>query len=131
MSSKPKIDLIMKIKALTLAFTFLIGTIAFAGNEGETDKKSNNAESTNMTMVKGQVLDLTSGESIAGAEVSIENSQKKTYTDFDGNFKFENLSPGNYNIVISYISYDKSLLEDVKIKQGKTEQISVKLVNSK
>jgi len=121
----------MKIKALTLAFTFLIGTIAFAGNEGETDKKSNNAESTNMTMVKGQVLDLTSGESIAGAEVSIENSQKKTYTDFDGNFKFENLSPGNYNIVISYISYDKSLLEDVKIKQGKTEQISVKLVNSK
>jgi hypothetical protein len=29
----------------------------------------------------------------------------KTYTDFDGNFTFNNVKPGEYKVVANYISY--------------------------
>jgi hypothetical protein len=47
----------------------------------------------------------------------------KAYTDFDGNFEIENIKPGNYNIIASYISYDKSLVEnfDANCKDNKVD----------
>lgn len=124
----------MKLRIVSLAFTLLFAIATFAGNENESDKNADSKkadESTVITKIEGQVMDHTSGESIAGAEVRIENSSKKTYTDFDGNFKFEALEPGTYNLIISYISYDKSLLEDIELNSGEVQEIHVKLINTK
>jgi len=123
----------MKTKLVILAIAFLLGINGFAGNENDSDKSANGRTpaKNNISVVQGQVMDFTSGESIAGAEVEIKQSDKKTYTDFDGHFSFQNIEPGNYDIVVSYISYDNSLLENVKIEQGHTEKISIKLVNAK
>lgn len=122
----------MKIRALTLAVAFLIGIAAFAGNENDSEESSaKKASKKTTTLVQGQVMDLTSGESIAGAEVKIKGSTKRTYTDFDGNFSFQNMEPGNYDIIVSYISYNKSLLEDIEVTSGQSENLRVKLVNTK
>ena len=117
----------MKIRAFTLAVALLVGITAFSGNDDDSDKSSKNSETT---MVQGAVTDRSTGESLAGAEIQITDSRQKTYTDFDGNFSFEHLQPGTYDIIVSYISYDKSLIEDIELKPGKTKNIRVKLLNA-
>jgi protocatechuate 3,4-dioxygenase beta subunit len=56
-------------------------------------------------VISGVVVDKNTGEPLAGVEVKILGSSEKVYTDFDGNFKFTNLSQGVYKIKIDYISY--------------------------
>jgi hypothetical protein len=53
----------------------------------------------------GSISDAKSGESLVGVEVKIEGTDLKTYTDFDGNFTFNNVKPGEYKVVANYISY--------------------------
>ncbi|MCF8230632.1 MAG: carboxypeptidase-like regulatory domain-containing protein [Bacteroidales bacterium] len=122
----------MKKRAFTLAVAFLIGIAAFSGNDDDSDKSSKNKNTKNSetTMVEGAVTDRSTGESLAGAEIQIRDSRQKTYTDFDGNFSFEHLQPGTYDIIVSYISYDKRLIEDIELKPGKTKNIRVKLLNA-
>ena len=68
---------------------------------------------------------MITGEALTGVEISIDGLDKKVYSDFDGNFTISNLAPGEYDIVASYISYKKSLVEDFKADVSK--QIQIKL----
>ncbi|MCF8308518.1 MAG: carboxypeptidase-like regulatory domain-containing protein [Bacteroidales bacterium] len=122
----------MKIRAFTLAVALLVGIAAFSGNDDDSDKSSKNKNTKNRetTMVQGAVTDRSTGENLAGAEIQIRDSRQKTYTDFDGNFSFDHLQPGTYDIIVSYISYDKKLIEDIELKPGKTKNIRVKLLNA-
>jgi len=117
----------MKNIILSIVFVALLG-ISYADNEGIT---SNASESTPVEMVSlsGTVIDFQSGEALTGVEVLIEGADIKVYTDFDGNFEFDNVKPGNYNIIASYISYEKSLVENFEAnKQNK--EIDIKLQES-
>jgi len=62
---------------------------------------------------------------LVGVEVKIEGTDMKTYTDFDGNFSFNNLKPGEYKVVTSYISYQKKT--DVVNISSKENNLKVKL----
>jgi len=75
--------------------------------------------------LSGRVLDLTSGETLTGVEVELEGTGLKTYTDLDGNFLFENIRPGTYNIVASFISYEKSLIENFDTNEKQTIDIGM------
>ncbi len=118
----------MKKHILTLAFIALIG-FAFADKDGT---KSNQSESSLAQTISfsGKVVDFNSGEVLTGVEVKLEGTDIKTYTDFDGKFKFKDVKPGQYNIIASYISYDKSLIENFKAKKG-SNKIDIKLQSSK
>ncbi|MBK7213610.1 MAG: carboxypeptidase-like regulatory domain-containing protein [Bacteroidales bacterium] len=85
----------------------------------------------NKSVVSGRVNDLSTGESLAGVEVTIQGTDFKTYTDLDGNFTFSNLPTGTYNIILSLISYNKSLIDGVKVANEKTNPIEVKLISSR
>ncbi len=61
--------------------------------------------------VSGTVSDSQTGETLVGVQVELEGTTQKTYTDFDGNFAFENVAPGEYNISASYISYEQKKIE--------------------
>lgn len=52
----------------------------------------------------GNVTDKV-GEPIIGASVYLEGTEKGAQTDFDGNYRIENVTPGSYNLVVSYIGY--------------------------
>lgn len=54
--------------------------------------------------VKGVITDQSSGESIIGATVQIENNTNATVTDVDGNYSLK-LRPGSYTMVISYVGF--------------------------
>ncbi len=57
--------------------------------------------------ITGTVTDARTGETLVGCNVVIQGTTTGTITDLNGRFKLENRTPGDYNLVISYISYDR------------------------
>lgn len=113
----------MKKTLLTLSF-FAAVVFASAGNMGNSENKNKASETASANAavsISGKVIDFVSGEALAGVEVTIEGSTKKVHTDFDGKFKIENMKPGSYNLIASFISYNKSFIE--KLDVAKTNQV--------
>lgn len=97
-----------------LALTFTLST--FAKSDKATPEITTAAEPTVAIELKGLVIDKSSNEALVGVEVSIEGTNEKTYTDFDGHFNFKNLHPGKYKLVTSYISYNMVVTEVTDLK---------------
>jgi hypothetical protein len=113
----------MKNTFLTLLFAVIV-SFTFADNDKNTSEASK--ASASMIEITGSVVDLTSGEALVGVEIKIEGTDQKVYSDFDGNFKFEDIKPGKYNLVASYISYKGSLIENFSADQDNHE-VKIKL----
>ena len=80
--------------------------------------------------IKGTVIDAKSGESLIGATIMIEGTTWGAVTDFDGNFIIKKLPPGMYNLRCSYISYETSVQENLRVKAGQTVELHFKLGES-
>lgn len=65
--------------------------------------------------IEGIITDKKTGETVIGASVFIESLNKGTATDLNGNFSINGLSPGNYRLKASYLSYKTVELADVKV----------------
>lgn len=72
------------------------------------------------SVLSGKVTDISTGETLSGAEISIEGTNTKVYTDLDGNFTIPQLKPGKYTLICSLISYNKSLIEKFEVNAEKT-----------
>jgi hypothetical protein len=111
--------------SLIIAFT---ATASFA----KSDENTANTENTSMHMATSQlsgiVTDKISNEALVGVEIEIEGANQKVYTDFDGKFSFSNLKPGEYNLVVSYISYEKNIVEHIDV--SKENQVAILLESS-
>lgn len=111
----------MKILIACLLSVLLAGTLDAKEKEAGTNNSSN-------VLLTGTVYDFSSDELLAGVEVTIEGTDLKTYTDFDGRFTFKNIKPGEYKLVAKYISYNKSI-EKIKVENTERE-VKIKLTNS-
>ena len=69
--------------------------------------------------VKGTILDNKSKENIPFATVRLQNESTKrgASSDFDGNFNFEKVPYGTYQLIVSYIGYENTTIEKVKISK--------------
>jgi len=56
--------------------------------------------------IRGTVTDGETNESLIGTTVLIKGTTQGTITDFDGNFIIRDIGTGNYDLVISFISYE-------------------------
>jgi len=97
----------MKI-LLSILFVF---TIIFSAAADEKDHPADNSAKAITVTVSGNVSDANTGETLVGVQVQLEGTDKKVYTDFDGNFSFEDVTPGEYNISADYISYEHKKVE--------------------
>jgi hypothetical protein len=80
-------------------FTFLIicfTNIAIAGN-GNTSNEKNATK-----LISGKIIDKTSGEEIAGAEILIGG--QKIYSDLNGNFSIS-IPMAKQTAIVKFISY--------------------------
>ncbi len=77
--------------------------------------------------ILGKINDAKTGEELIGVTVTIEGTNLGTTSDYEGNFKLQNIKPGTYNVVFSYVSYAKKTLQGIVIAAGKTETINVGL----
>ncbi len=118
------------MKKITLFITglFLAGTMmtAIASN----DKKSSNSAVNTTTSLKGKVIDGNSGEGLPGVCIKVKGTSRTAYTDFDGNFNFNGLKPGNYELTTSLISYEKEKMKvDLNASTANELQLLMKTIN--
>lgn len=79
--------------------------------------------------ITGRVTD-EKGEGLIGASVLLEGTTTGVKTDLDGRFALRNLEDGQYNIVISYLSYEKKVITGVEVKGGQCEPLTVTLLRA-
>lgn len=121
---KNKIDM----KKILFGIMALLVTIAVSAKENET-KTASATDNAASLVLTGTISDANSGESLVGVEVKIEGTDLKTYTDFDGNFTFSNVKPGEYKVIANYISY-KPVSKTLEAN-AKNNEVELKLQPSK
>lgn len=94
--------------------------------EGDREVEKAEFATIETTSLSGVVLDNETGEALAGVAIRFEGSKEKVYTDFDGNFKIENVVPGKYNVLSSYISYTDNKMKEVNVS-GKNNVVRLVL----
>ena len=63
--------------------------------------------SQNTSTISGQLIDAEfNNEPLAFASVTIKGTVKETTSNIDGSFSFDNLKPGNYTLVYSFVGYE-------------------------
>lgn len=63
--------------------------------------------------IGGKVCDVVTGEALVGVSLKLKGSDKKTYTDLNGNFRIEGVAPGTYDIDVDYVSYKNITLKQL------------------
>ncbi|MBN1115979.1 MAG: carboxypeptidase-like regulatory domain-containing protein [Bacteroidales bacterium] len=77
--------------------------------------------------IAGKIYDAKTNETLIGATVVINETTKGTITDFDGNFSLENVNPGTYNLLISYVSYKTLEVKSIAVTSGQATNLNIKM----
>lgn len=77
-------------------------------------------------VLRGNVSDEKTGETIVGASVILDGTTTGAMTDFDGNFVIPNIQPGTYTLKCSFISYEPQS-ENVVLTANDEQTINFKL----
>ncbi len=90
----------------TIVLLLMLFTLPLVADGDEKNQKTSGA-----FLLEGTIKDKDSGEYLAGVMVEIDNTDKMTYTDFEGKFELSVLKPGRYKIKTDYISYEEKRIE--------------------
>ncbi|MGB0430604.1 MAG: TonB-dependent receptor [Bacteroidia bacterium] len=74
----------------------------------------------NTATIKGVVRDKNTKEGLIGANVMLKGTNMGTATLVDGSYTILNIKPGNYNLEITFMGYEKLLKTGIKVQPGKT-----------
>lgn len=82
--------------------------------------------------VRGKIIDQDSKTTIIGANIIILESDPilGASTDFDGNFRIENVPVGRVTIQISYLGYEKKVIPNIVVGSGKEVIMEIEIVES-
>jgi Ca-activated chloride channel family protein len=78
----------------------------------------------------GKVVDAETNEPIIYGPVTLYKNGKQVavvQTDIDGNYFFEKVLPGSYNLEVSYVGYQPENIENILISVGKSLKLDIKL----
>lgn len=114
----------MKTRILLLALLTTVLLSSFTG-EKSAEKTINSAISN--TSVNGCIIDEISGETLVGVEIVLEGTNQKTYTDFNGNFEFNNVAIGKYEISAKLVSYRDVHKKDIQVKADNTNHLKINM----
>ncbi len=87
------------------------------------------AQSLNGTII-GTVKDKETQERIEGAIIILQGTNFKAQSDSNGRFKFTNIPPQTYNLVVQYVGYKEQTLFDLIISNGNALILNIELENS-
>ncbi|MFD2563349.1 TonB-dependent receptor [Aquimarina rubra] len=79
--------------------------------------------------LSGNVTDQT-GQPVLGASIFLEGTEKGAQTDFDGNYRIENITPGSYNLVVSYVGFETQTKFNVIVRSKGTPNYNFVLKES-
>jgi hypothetical protein len=110
------------MKKTILAFILAAITIGSFAREPVKDK-----DESGLITLEGTVSDKLSGESLTGAKVKLEGAEIVRYTDFNGRFTIKNLKPGEYTVLVEYISYDTEKLDKISVEDARGVPLDIRL----
>jgi len=77
--------------------------------------------------LSGQILDAQKGNPLNNAVIVVENTPFGAYSDQNGQFQIENLSPGLYDVKISSLGYKPQQISNVKISEDFPQRLIINL----
>ncbi|MCY3488224.1 MAG: carboxypeptidase-like regulatory domain-containing protein, partial [Bacteroidetes bacterium] len=77
--------------------------------------------------IDGVVTDVATGETIPGATVVIEGTGQGGATQVDGYYFINNVRPGTYTLVVSFVGFATQRVEGVRVSTGLTSTRDIEL----
>lgn len=77
--------------------------------------------------VKGKVIDANNSEPLVGATIKVIGTKLGAVADIDGSYQIEGLSPGYYDLKVSYIGYDDKTIKNVQVKSDEFVKLDIVL----
>ena len=78
--------------------------------------------------IKGNVFNSINNETIPLATIEIENTTIGVISDIDGNYRIDNLKPGLYNVICSFIGFRTEVIREVRVTSSRPTTIEFGLV---
>lgn len=69
--------------------------------------------------VRGKVTDAATGNPLSEANVFFEGTSRGTATNVDGEYTLENVAPGTYTLVVTFLGYERQTRE-ITVRDGQT-----------
>ncbi len=89
--------------------------------------------SINESGISGTVTEEATGLPLPFANVSLKQNGRLisgAQTDFDGNFSIKGVSPGNYDIEISYVGFNTLKMNDLKLNPRNVSRLDIEMAAS-
>lgn len=80
--------------------------------------------------ISGKVIDSSNGETLIGTNVILKGTTNGAQTDIDGKYTIQNLSPGLYDLVITFVSYNTKTIPGVRVTSGQTTSLDIVMESS-
>lgn len=77
--------------------------------------------------LSGKVIDADTKEPLIGANVVILNTALGAATDINGEYFILNVTPGTYDVRVSYVGYAPKTIQEVRIVAGITYELNIEL----
>jgi outer membrane cobalamin receptor len=82
---------------------------------------------TGVGKISGKVIDADTKEPLIGANIVLLNTNLGAATDIDGNYFILNITPGTYEVKVSYVGYAPRTYQDVRVVANITYQLDAEL----
>ncbi|HEX5172454.1 MAG TPA: TonB-dependent receptor [Cyclobacteriaceae bacterium] len=81
-----------------------------------------------MGTIKGHVKDAQTGEGIVGANIYLEGSTVGSAADINGDFEIAHVKTGNYNVIVSFISYKSDTIKNITVYPDQITVVNTALI---
>ena len=78
-------------------------------------------------VIRGKITDVLTNENLQSVSVIIQGQNIGTKSDSLGNYSFNQLSPGVYNVHFSYVGYKKKSVFDVQVSNSRPAILEIEL----
>jgi len=75
----------------------------------------------------GKVVDADTQEPLIGANIVLLNTSLGAACDIDGNYFILNITPGTYDVQISFVGYTSKIIQEVRVIPGVTYELNATL----
>ena len=118
----------MRTIATILTIVFCgAGLIAQASGPEELQPVNETAAPAASGIIRGKIIDASTGEGLIGANVFLTGTTVGTITDFDGNFTIEDVQAGTVSVTASYVSYETQVFEGIAVPPGEVVILNANL----
>ncbi len=81
--------------------------------------------------ISGKIIDLSSGQVLASATITLIEKSQTQPADQNGGFTFARLAAGKYSLRCSYAGYKEKIIEDIEVKDNDNTSITISLEQQK